>query len=64
MWEYLKMLKGESMKKKSPLMLYGDKLFYDGNTKLAKVRDNIKLINKDVVLTTDFLDYDRAECGS
>ncbi len=41
------------------LHLYGDKLFYDGNTKLAKVRDNIKLIKKDVVLTTNFLDYDR-----
>ncbi len=42
------------------LQLYGDRLFYNGNTKLAQVRDNVKLIKKDVVLTTDYLDYDRA----
>ena len=39
--------------------LYGDKLNYDGNEELAKVRENVRLVNKNVVLTTDFLDYDR-----
>lgn len=41
------------------LHLYGRKLFYDSNTGIAKVRKDVRLINKDVVLTTDFLDYDR-----
>ena len=42
------------------LQLFGDSLKYDGNTKLAILRGNIRLINNDVTLTTDFLDYDRA----
>jgi lipopolysaccharide export system protein LptA len=41
--------------------LYGDKLNYDGNEELAKVRENVRLVNKNVVLTTDFLDYDRKD---
>lgn len=41
------------------LHLYGKKLNYFGNTSLAEVREDVKLINKDVVLTTNFLDYDR-----
>ncbi len=41
------------------LHLYGNKLNYFGNTGMAEVRENVKLINKDVVLTTEFLDYDR-----
>lgn len=41
------------------LHLYGDNLNYDGNIGLAKVRDNVKMVNKEVVLTTQFLDYDR-----
>ena len=41
------------------LHLYGKRLNYDGNIGLAKVRENVKLVNKDVVLTTDYLDYDR-----
>ncbi len=41
--------------------LYGDFLNYDGNTKLAKVREHVKLINKETTLTTDALDYDIAE---
>jgi lipopolysaccharide export system protein LptA len=43
------------------LNLYGNKLNYYGNTRLAEVRENVKLVNKDVVLTTEFLDYDRNE---
>jgi lipopolysaccharide export system protein LptA len=32
---------------------------YDGNTKLAKLRNNVVFTNKDTKLYTDFLDYDR-----
>jgi lipopolysaccharide export system protein LptA len=39
--------------------LHGDKLEYLGNQNLAKVRDNVKLIKGDVILTTQNLDYDR-----
>lgn len=41
------------------LHVYGDFLKYDGNTKLSKIRRNVKLINNEAVLTTDSLDYDR-----
>jgi lipopolysaccharide export system protein LptA len=41
------------------LHLYGKELIYNENTGIAQVRNNVKLINKDVTLTTDFLDYDR-----
>ena len=39
--------------------LYGDFLDYDGNTKIAKVRQNVKLIHDKSILNTDSLDYDR-----
>ena len=44
---------------------FGDKLYYDGNTKLARLRRHVKLIHGKVeenptVLTTDSLNYDRA----
>jgi lipopolysaccharide export system protein LptA len=42
------------------LNLYGDKLNYNGNNKLAKVRGNVKLIDKSITLTTDALDFDLA----
>jgi len=41
------------------LFLYGDSLFYDGNTKLLRVRDHVRLENKSMVLLTDSLNYDR-----
>ncbi|MGM0376588.1 MAG: OstA-like protein [Bacteroidota bacterium] len=41
--------------------LYGDRLDYNGNTNLAKMRDNVRLVNEDVVLTTHHLDYDRKD---
>ncbi len=41
--------------------LYGDRLNYDGNEEIAEVRENVRLVNKNVVLTTDFLDYDRRD---
>src|SRR5690554_6209580 len=39
--------------------LYGDVLYYRGNEDKAMVRENVRLVNKNVVLTTEFLDYDR-----
>jgi lipopolysaccharide assembly outer membrane protein LptD (OstA) len=41
------------------LFLYGDKLHYEGETKLAQVRRNVKLVDDSTVLVTDYLDYDR-----
>ncbi|MDB4534767.1 hypothetical protein N9242_07835 [Vicingaceae bacterium] len=41
------------------LKLFGDSLKYDGNTKVAILRGDIRLINNDVILTTNFLDYNR-----
>ena len=39
------------------LNMYADFVNYNGNTKLAKARRNVKLIDKKVILTTDSLDY-------
>ncbi len=41
--------------------LYGDKLYYNANQEIAKVRENVRMVNKNVVLTTDYLDYDRRD---
>lgn len=40
------------------LNLWGDKINYNGNSKLAKVRGNVKLVDKSITLTTDALDFD------
>lgn len=39
------------------LDMYADFINYNGNIKLAKARRNVKLIDKQVILTTDSLDY-------
>jgi lipopolysaccharide export system protein LptA len=39
--------------------LYGDYLEYEGRISLAKVRKNVRLEKKNVILTTEFLDYDK-----
>ena len=39
------------------LNMYADFINYNGDTKLAKARRNVKLIDKQVTLTTDSLDY-------
>lgn len=41
------------------LFMYGDSLFYNGETKLLRVRDNVRLENKTMILLTDSLNYDR-----
>lgn len=39
------------------LNMYADFINYNGSTRLAKARRNVKLIDKEVILTTDSLDY-------
>ena len=41
------------------LFLFGDSMFYDGNTRLLRVKDNVRLENKTMILLTDRLNYDR-----
>lgn len=41
------------------LNLYSDSLRYDGNTKIARARSNVKLIDNQTILTTDTLVYNR-----
>ncbi len=38
---------------------YGDVLYYDGNTRLARLRRNVRLVHTSTTLTTDSLNYDR-----
>nr|WP_255563688.1 OstA-like protein [Mucilaginibacter rivuli] len=42
------------------LHIYGDKLHYDGNTKIAVMTDHVKMVDKDATLTTDYLTYNTA----
>lgn len=41
------------------LLLFGQRLFYDGNTKIAQMRDSVILKHNNAFLVTDSLDYDR-----
>jgi len=41
------------------LNMFGDSLHYDGNTKVARIRSNVRLIDNQTILTTDTLVYDR-----
>jgi lipopolysaccharide export system protein LptA len=43
------------------LHLYGDLLTYYGNTKIAEVRKKVRLIDKEITLTTEYLDFKIAE---
>lgn len=47
------------MEQGDTLFLFGDYLDFDGNTNLARVRDNVRLIDHTTVLETDSLDFDR-----
>lgn len=53
------------MEQGDTLFVYADKLFYEGNERMAKLkngpsRQKVHLINRDVTLTTDSLDYSLA----
>jgi lipopolysaccharide export system protein LptA len=41
------------------LFIYGNYLHYNGNTQLARIRNNVRMLNRDVTLFTDSLNYDR-----
>lgn len=47
------------MEQGDTLFLFGDYLDFDGNTNLARVRGNVRLIDHNTVLETDSLDFDR-----
>jgi len=38
---------------------FSDELYYDGDTKMARMRNRVRLIHQKTVLTTQKLDYDR-----
>lgn len=47
-----------SIVKGDSIFVYGDKLHYDGATKLATLQDNVKCVEKDMTLTTNLMTYD------
>lgn len=47
------------IKMSDTLNLYGDSLYYSGETKIAEVFDNVKLVDNKTILTTNKLVYDR-----
>ena len=42
------------------LNIYSDKLNYNGNTKIAILTDNVRMVDKDATLTTNYLTYNTA----
>lgn len=42
------------------LNIYSDKLNYNGNTKIALLTDNVRMVDKDATLTTNHLTYNTA----
>lgn len=40
---------------------YGDVLYYNGNTKMARFRKHVRLVHRTTTLYTDSLNYDRAK---
>lgn len=47
------------MEQGDTLFVYGDYLFYNGNTEIAYLRDNVRMENGQVTLFTDSLNYER-----
>ncbi len=52
-WGNVRMEQGDT------LFIYGDRLYYDGFTQVAELRENVRMINRDVTLVTDSFNYDR-----
>ena len=42
------------------LHIFSDKLNYNGNTKIALLTDNVRMVDKDATLTTNYLTYNTA----
>ncbi len=51
---HVRMVQGDT------LFGFGDVLFYNGNTKVARLRRHVRLVHRSTTLTTDSLNYDRA----
>lgn len=51
----IRIVQGDSLK------IYGDVLYYNGNTHLAKIRRNVRVLNRTALLTTDSLDFDQSK---
>lgn len=49
---HIKITKGDS------ITVTGNKLFYDGKTKIARLDSNVKCVEKDMILTTHHLTFD------
>ena len=49
------------MEQGDTIFVYGDYLHYDGNTQLARLRNNIRMEDKNATLFTDSLNYDRLQ---
>lgn len=47
------------MEQGDTLFVYGDYLFYDGNARVAYLRENVRMENRQVTLFTDSLNYER-----
>ena len=47
------------MEQGDTLFLYGDRLYYDGLTQIAQMRENVRMENRTTTLLTDSLNYDR-----
>lgn len=47
------------MEQGDTLFVYGDYLFYDGNSQIAYLRENVRMENGEVTLFTDSLNYER-----
>ena len=47
------------MEQGDTLFVYGNYLFYDGNSKIAYLRENVRMENGQVTLFTDSLNYER-----
>ncbi len=49
------------IKASDSLNIFGEELFYHGDKHKAEMRDEVKLVDNQMILTTDYLDYDLAE---
>jgi Organic solvent tolerance protein OstA len=52
-FNHVRMIQGDT------LFIYGDYLNYDGISLIARLRGNVKLVNRETTLLTDSLNYDR-----
>ena len=41
------------------LFVYGDRLFYNGDTRMARLREHVRMVSTSMTLYTDSLNYDR-----